>query len=134
MKKTIFIFLLTITFLLTGCSNGVLTKISYDELSEKLNNKETFVVYFSSMDSNLENTLNDALSENNLEGFKVDTSKINNDEKLKLETSIAYTNPSIVFVINGKDSSILSHVINENTTKEEIVARLKDMKFIKEEK
>ena len=76
MKKTIFIFLLTITFLLTGCSNGVLTKISYDELSEKLNNKETFVVYFSSMDSNLENTLNDALSENNLEGFKVDTSKI----------------------------------------------------------
>ena len=130
--KKIFLSLLLVLFVLTGCSNSKLSSINLDELNEKLNKKETFIVYFSKSDNKLEDTLNEVLKENNLSGYKIDTSKINNEEKNKLELQIAYEEPSIVFIVNGLDSSKLSHITNQNTTKKEILARLKDMKFIKE--
>ena len=84
MKKKIFSLLLTI-FLLMGCSSSKLSKLTLDELNKKIENKETFIVYFYKSDSKLEETLNDVLESNNLEGFKVDTSKITNEEKNKLQ-------------------------------------------------
>ena len=130
--KKIFLSLLLVLFVLTGCSNSKLSSINLDELNEKLNKKETFIIYFSKNDNKLEDTLNNVLNENSLTGYKFDTSKISNEEKNKLELQIAYEEPSIVFVINGLDSSKLSHITNQNTTKKEILARLKDMNFIKE--
>lgn len=130
MKKIIFSLLLTM-FLLTGCGNEKLSKITLDELNDKISNKETFIVYFYKNDSILEDTLNKALKDSNLEGFKIDTSKISSEEKNKLEIQIAYEEPSIVFVINGLDSSKLSHVTDENTTSKDIINRLKDMNYIK---
>ena len=130
MKKIIFSLLLSI-FILTGCGNSKLSKITLDDLNKKLENKETFIVYFYKDDSNLENTLNSVLENNNLEGFKIDTSKISNEEKNKLEVQIAYKEPSIVFVVNGNDPSILSHITDESTTSKDIINRLRDMKFIK---
>ena len=131
MKKLIFSLILVI-FILTGCSNSYLSKLSLDELNQKLSNKDTFIIYFSKDDSSLENTLVKALKDNNLEGYKIDTSNIKGDEKNQLELQIAYEEPSIVFVINGKDSSKLSHITNENATTKDITARLKDMKLIKD--
>ena len=130
MKKIIFSLLLSI-FILTGCGNSKLSKITLNDLNKKLENKETFIVYFYKDDSNLENTLNSVLENNNLEGFKIDTSKISNEEKNKLEVQIAYKEPSIVFVVNGNDPSILSHITDESATSKDIINRLRDMKFIK---
>ena len=130
MKKIIYIFLLTI-FFLTGCSNSKLTKITIDELNKKLTDKETFILYFAKEDSKLEKTLNTVLENNNLEGYKIDASEISTEDKNKLEPQIAYETPSIVFIIDGKDPSILSHVKDESITTKEIVNRLKDMNFIK---
>ena len=131
MKKIILGLLLTL-FLFTGCSSSKLTTLSLEELNEKLTKKETFIVYFSKDDSNLEETLSKVLEDNNLEGYKVDTSDISDTEKNKLELQISYEEPSIVFVIAGKDPSKLSHVTNESATSKDIITRLKDMKFIKE--
>ena len=129
--KKIFLSLFLSIFILTGCSNSKLSSINLDELNEKLTNKESFIVYFSQSDSNLEETLNKVLDENNITGYKIDTSKISKEDKNKLELEIAYEEPSIVFIINGKDPSKLSHVTSESSTSKEILERLKDMQFIK---
>lgn len=129
--KKIFLSLFLLVFALTGCTSSKLTSINIDELNEKLNNKESFIIYFASDESNLEETLNKVLNEKNIAGYKIDTSKISKEEKNKLEIQVAYEEPSIVFIINGKDPSKLSHVTNENTTSKEILERLKDIKFIK---
>ncbi len=128
--KKIFFSLILFTIILTGCSKSKLLSINLDELNDKLNKKESFILYFSPDDSNLEKTLNKVLEENNLEGYKIDTSKISNEEKNKLELQIAYEEPSIAFIIEGKDPSKLSHITSENISSKEILNRLIDMKFI----
>ncbi len=130
--KRIFLCLFLVLFVLTGCSSSKLSSITLDELNEKLSNKETFIIYFYQDNSELEKTLNKVLKENDLSGYKFDTSKITNEEKNKLELQIAYENPSIAFIIKGKDSSKLSHVTSESATVKDITERLKDMNFIKE--
>ena len=129
--KKIFLSLLLSMFLLTGCSSSKLNKISIEELNKKIQDKETFIIYFSKNDSNLEKTLNKVLDNYDLEGYKIDTSKISNEEKNKLEIQIAYEEPSIVFVINGKDPSKLSHITSEVISTKDIIKRLQDMNFIK---
>ncbi len=133
MKKFFLFFLLLGTFLLTGCGNSKLEKISVSDLNEKMNNNETFVLYFASEDSTLEKTLNDVLEEYDITGYKIDINKIEDNEKNDLKLKISYDDPCIVFIINGKDPSILSHVTNESTGKKELTTRLRDMHFIKEE-
>lgn len=130
--KRVFLCLILVLFVLTGCSNSKLSSITVDELKEKMSNKESFIVYFSQSDSNLEKTLKKVLADKDLQGYKVDTSKITNEEKNELELQIAYEEPSIVFIIKGNDSSKLSHVTSENATVKDITERLKDMNFIKE--
>ncbi len=132
MKKTIlsilFLFMLIFT---AGCSSKYLEKINLDDLNEKLNNKDSFVIYFYDTTSDLEVTLTNILEKNNLIGYKIDTSKITNDQKLTLQTKIDYKNPCIVFILEGKDPSVLSHITDEDVSEERITAALKDMNFIK---
>ena len=133
--KKLYLLLILGFLLITGCSSSTLKSISLDELNSKMENKGSFVLYFSDdNDYELENTLVKALEQNNLSGFKINTSKLSDEEKNKLQISIAYETPSIIFIIDGKDPTKLSHVTSSTITTREIVARLKDMNFIKEEK
>ncbi len=133
MKKIILSIVLTI-FLLTGCSSSKLSTLSYDELNTKLSNKETFILYLANDDNKLEDKLESILSENNLEGYKINISDITLEQKNTLETKIYYEDACIVFIINGNDPSKLSHITDESITKKDIVKRLVDMNFIKEQK
>ena len=133
MKKIFLLILLAISFTLTGCSSNSLSKVTISEIEEKMNNKESFIVYFSSKnDETLEKNLKEVLEENNLEGYKVDINKINSEDENDFRLLIDYNDPSIVFVIDGVDSSILSHITDEEMSKKDIVKRLKDMNFITE--
>ncbi len=128
--KKIFLSLFLLLFVLTGCSSSNLSSLNLEELNEKLSNKESFIIYFSNGESTLEKTLDTVLKDNDLAGYKIDTSKISNEEKNKLELEIAYEEPSIVFIINGKDPSKLSHITKESATTKDILQKLKDIKFI----
>ncbi len=130
MKKISLLIILMFTFLLTGCGNSKLENLSLKELKEKLNNKDTFIVYFAKEDSDLESKLNAVLENNNLKGYKFDTNKISDEEKYSLQLSIPYEEPSIVFVIKGQDPSKLSHVTDEDILIKHLEERLKDMQFI----
>ena len=135
-------------FLLTGCSNySNIETISYNDLKEKIENKESFIVIFtnnevSTEDGNeydykseckvLESTLNSVLVENNLNAYEVVYSKLTQDEKNELAPTIYIENYGIVFVKNGVDSSILTHITDYQTTKYDIKSRLINNAFITE--
>ena len=57
MKKVLL--LITLLFMLTGCSSNNIKNISYKDLNKKFENKETFILYFDgTSDDILEDTLN----------------------------------------------------------------------------
>ena len=131
MKKYFLCLLLLLVFV-SGCSKNSLSKLSISELNSKLNSKDSFILYFTSKDNtSLEEKLNKVLNNNNLKGYKIDASKLSEEEKLALQLKIDYTEPSIVFIINGQDPSKLSHVTDTNMTTKQIEQRLIDMNFIK---
>lgn len=131
MKKICYIMSILVILLFTGCSKSKLTTITLDELNNKISNKDSFVIYFEGEDTSLKEKLEKVLTDNNIEGYLIKISKITEEERIKLEPTIAYEDSAIVFIVNGKDSSILSHIKNSDTTTKEIEARLKDMNFIK---
>lgn len=129
--KKICITLFVCLIMLTGCSSKTLKKISINEVKEKISNKESFILYFDSKDDDtLEKKLISVLEEFDITGYKVNTSKISSDEKSDIEIEIPYEEGNIVFIINGKDPSVLSHIKNSDITKSEIKARLIDMGYV----
>lgn len=132
MKKILYFISIIALFLITGCTKSKLETLSLDNLYEKINNKDTFVLYIHVGESALEDKLEKVLEKNNLTGYYINGAKLSDEEKLKLETTINFDNSEIVFIIDGQDPSHLSHVTNDETTVKEIEARLKDMNFIKE--
>ena len=134
MKKRYFLIIMMFTLLLTACSSSKLSNINYNELKEKINNKETFVLYVSTNDNTLEDTLNSVLEKNDFNAYKINLDKLNDEEKTELKLKYAYEDPSIIFIIDGKDPTILSHVTDASIRSTDLIARLKDMNYIKEDK
>lgn len=133
MKKRYFLIIMMFTLLLTACSSGKLSSISYNELKEKVDNKETFVLYVSTNDNALEDTLNNVLEKYDFNAYKINLDKLSDDEKTELKLKYAYEDPSIIFIIEGNDPTILSHVTDSSMRSKDLIARLKDMNFIKED-
>ena len=133
MKKRYFLIIMMFTLLLTACSSGKLSSISYNELKEKVDNKETFVLYVSTNDNTLEDTLNNVLEKYDFNAYKINLDKLSDDEKTELKLKYAYEDPSIIFIIEGNDPTILSHVTDSSMRSKDLIARLKDMNFIKED-
>ena len=133
MKKRYFLIIMMFILLLTACSSDKLSNISYNELKEKINNKETFVLYVSTNDNTLEDTLSNILEKYDFNVYKINPDKLNDEEKTELKLKYAYEDPSIIFIIEGNDPTILSHVTDSSIRSKDLIARLKDMNFIKED-
>jgi hypothetical protein len=131
MKKFIYLMVIFLGLMVTGCTKSKLNKLSLDELYNKINNKDSFVVYFEVTDNALKNKLEKAATNNKIEAYVIDANKISNEEKIKLQPIISYEDSAIVFIVDGKDPSILSHITNSDTTVKEIESRLKDMNYVK---
>lgn len=133
MKKLFFIILLLITITLTGCSNSNLKTINVDELNKKLNDKESFILFFSNSETSLEDTLTSVLKQYDLVGYKIDISKLDDKTSHEMKLKFAYNDPSIIFVVKGEDPGVLSHITDTSIRSKNIIKRLIDMNFIKEE-
>ena len=131
MKK---ILITLILLLAIGCTSGNISSISYKELNKKLDNKDTFIILFTEKDNEdaktLRSTLSRVLIDNNIKEYELYTNKLSKEQITSLKMRINYDVPSIAFIIDGNDPSILSHVNDATITSKEIEARLKDMGFI----
>ena len=133
MKKRYLLIITLVMFLLTGCSSK-LSNINLNDLNEKMDKKESFVLYVYSQDDTLESTLSSVLDEYEFSAYKINVNKLNDEEKRELKLKFDYAEPSIIFIIEGKDPTVLAHVTDSNIRKSNLIDRLKNMEFIKEEK
>lgn len=131
MKK--FVLIIAILFICVGCSKD---NISYKDLLNKMDNKESFVLYVEDSEKSIMKTTLDnvKLEYPNINVYSFNPSKLSQDEINELKLRVDYDTPCIVFIIDGVDPSRDSHVTNKYITKKELITRLTNMNFIKEEK
>lgn len=130
MKKVLL--LITLLFMLTGCSNNNIKNINYKDLNKKFEEKETFILYFDGeTDDILEKNLNKVLEKNNISAYRLDTTKLTKDEINELRYKADYEEPSIIFIKNGIDVSVITHITDIYTTEETLTTKLTELGFIK---
>ncbi len=127
-KQILLVFM--VAFLLVGCKSNNINSISYDKFKEKVDKKESMILFFGESDT-LETTLNNVLNKHNLKAYKVKTSSLNDDELNSLKEIIYYTEPSICFIIDGVNPTILSNVTDEYITETKLETILTNLEFIK---
>ena len=134
MKKKIFL-ITTILLLACACSSNNLKKLSLNELNEKLNNKETFILYLTNEDETgitLKNTLTSVSKENNLKTFYINLEKLSDEELDKLKELFTYREENfILFIKDGNESTVLSRIADPYISQEKLNNELKNQGFIK---
>ena len=119
-----------VTFLLVGCKSNNINSISYEKFKEKVDKKESMVLIFGESDT-LETTLNNVLNKHNLKAYRVKTSNLSDDELNELKGIVYYEEPSICFIVDGNNPTILTNVTDEYITETKLENILTDLKFIK---
>lgn len=134
MKKILlFVFAL---FCMTGCSSSnSLQNISYDDFKEKIENKESFVVYISrtgcSHCESYEPTLIQVLKDHNLTVYKLNLANVTSSEESSIKKKVDLQGtPTLIYLEEGK-SDIDGALIGESTYKN-TEDFFKDIEWIKE--
>lgn len=133
--KKIFL-LLTVIFsclLFTGCSS--LKTISFDDLKEKMDNKESFILEVIQTDCShckeFSPRFKKVLKENDLTAYQIDTQKLSKDEKKEFD-SIIYVSgtPTVVFIKDGKETET-HYRISGAVSNNKVIEKLKKAGYIK---
>jgi len=139
MKKILFLLLISL-LLLTGCdknTKGKLITLDYDELKEKIDNEETFILVVTRTDCShcaiYLPRLEKVLKEYELTAYKieVDTWKTSEKEDLSYICNVSGT-PTTLFIENGEEKNTSSRLVGERT-QEQIIKRFKAMGYIKKD-
>ena len=113
-----------------------LIELTYDELSEKINNKETFILVITQTDcSHCEEykpVLKQVLFDYDITAYEIDQKKISEEEKnnLKNIANISGT-PTTVFIVNGEERQTSDRLVG-SASRSKIIDRLKAMGYINE--
>jgi hypothetical protein len=119
-----------VAFLLVGCKSNNINSISYEKFKEKVDKKESMILFFGESET-LETTLNNVLNKYKLEAYKVKTAKLNDDEINSLKEIIDYEDPSICFIIDGNNPTKLTNITDEYIEEAKLETVLKNLNFIK---
>lgn len=135
MKKLKLLGLILVIFLVSGCGKSNLSKISYKEYKDLINNKETFILEVMSSSCSacdtLKPRLNDVINEHNINVKYIDVSSLSEDDYNEFTDIIDTTStPTIIFYENGVEESIATRLIGA-VPKNKIVTKFKDMGYIK---
>ena len=131
MKRILMVtFMLLLTVCLVGCKSDKISTISYESFKEKVDKKESLILFFGESET-METTLNNVLNNHDLEAYKIKTKNLTDDEINELKLIIDYEDPSICFIIKGDNPSKLTNITDEYVTETKIENVLKDLEFIK---
>jgi len=113
-----------------------LVELTIDELQEKINNKDSFILVISqttcSHCAEYKPRLKKILQEYNIVGYYIEKDTLNEDEESKLSAiaSISGT-PTTIFIENGEEVSTSSRISGARDN-DAIISRLKAMGYISE--
>ena len=137
-KNIIFIgivlLILLLSFLLIyNDNNGNLIELNYNDVKEKLKNKENFVLCISRTSCShcfdYKPKLEEVAKENNIDIYYIDIDKYDEEEFSNL-ISFDGSTPTTIFIKNG-DEKTTSSRINGDVSKSKIIEKLKSNGFIK---
>ena len=121
---------LVVALLLVGCKSNNVKSISYDSFKEKIEKKESMILFFGENET-LETTLNNVLNKYDLKAYKIKISNLNNDEINELRGIIDYDQDSICFIVDGSNPTVLTNITDEYITETKLETVLKNLGFIK---
>ena len=133
----LFILAIIIALLICGCGKeeNHITEISYSNLKERLNNKESFVLYIGNKDcthcQSYKPILTSVLNEYDIDIFQLDNTKLTTNEYNEFKSILSVTGtPTILFITNGEEETTLNRIVGEKT-KQETIDRFKTKGYIK---
>ena len=130
MKFKHILLVFVVAFLLVGCKSNNINSISYEKFKERVDKKESMILFFGESDT-LETTLNNVLNKHNIKAYRIKTSSLDDEEINSLREIIDYDDPSICFIIEGVNPTVLTNITDEYTTEAKLENVLKDLNFIK---
>ena len=130
---TIIIFILiTLLLFINNNSKGDLIELSYNDVKEKIDNKENFVLCISrttcSHCADFKPKLKEVAKDNNIDIYYIDVDKYDEEEFSNL-ISFDGSTPTTIFIKNGEEETT-SNRINGDTSKSKIIDKLKSNGFI----
>lgn len=127
MKKLIILTLIVIsTIMFTGCSNNnVINEINFDELEEKIDNKDSFILEIiqtgCSHCEEFSPRFKAVLKTNNLEAYSLNIYNLNNEEREKFNDLITISGtPTVIFFEKGKEENRISGAVSNEKIEEEL--------------
>ena len=142
-KKKIIIIVAACLVLLVGAivadrllSGSNLKEIKYDQMMEKVDKKETFIVLFSQTTCSHCQAFKPKLAvvakEYNLKIYYLETDKVAADDYKQLKKNFSFSGtPTTLFIIKGEEKTAATR-INGDVSKEKIITKLKSNGFIDE--
>ena len=111
-----------------------LIKLEYDEVMEKIENKESFILVVSQTTcphcSEYKPVISKVLKDNDLIAYYVEFDTFSDDEKKEFNSIINFdSTPMTVFLKNGEESTVANR-INGDASKDKIEKKLKSNGFI----
>ncbi len=132
----LFILVIIVAFLICGCGKeeNHITEISYSNLKERLNNKESFVLYIGNKDcshcQSYKPVLTSVLNEYDIDILHLDNTKLTTSEygEFKSILNVSGT-PTVIFIKDGEEETTLNRIVGEKT-KQETIDRFKTNGYI----
>lgn len=128
----IIIFLLILLLLFVNNGKGNLIELSYNDIKEKIEKKENFVLCVSrttcSHCADYKPKLKEVAKENNINIYYIDVDKYDEEEFSNL-ISFDGSTPTTIFIKNGEEETT-SNRINGDVSKSKIIEKLKSNGFI----
>ncbi len=137
MKKIITAIILIFSiFLFTGCQNNSINEISYTEFKNKIESKDSFILYIGSASchncTEFSPKLEEVINEYKIDNvYYIDLDTFSKEEQNEFNKIINVAGtPNVVFINKGEEGSSFNR-INGNVSKEKIIERLKSNDYIK---
>jgi len=133
MKKKILL-LITILILTCACSSSNLKSLNLKSLDEKLDKKETFVLYLTDESDGkiLKNTLENVSKDNDITSFYLNTIKLSDNDLKSLKEKFTFEDTNIIlFIKNGTEETVLSRVDDIYISEKDLAQELINQGYIK---
>ena len=132
MKKKIL--LIVFILLLTCACSNYFKSVNLKTLKNKLENKDSFVLYLTDEDEGkvLKNTLKKVSTDNKIETYYINTTKLNEKDLKSLKELITFDETNIiVFIKKGKEETVLSRIDDLYISQEKLKEEFKNQGYIK---
>lgn len=136
LKKFFLMLIISLVFV-TGCEKKLSTydEISYNKLIEKLDSKESFILYIGSASCShcalFKGTINSVIKNYQVKVSYIDISKLTKTELNLLSSRIQYSGtPTVAFVEKGQASSALNKRIVGDVEYDKVVKKMQTNGYI----